>query len=378
MARDNNGDFTLYPGTGNQDGNPVVTGDLITADWANGTMTDMATSMTDSLDRNGRGGMLQPLKGIDGANGGPAYSYTNHPQTGRYVDGSGRMVDTVTGTDILRLSTSGIEEYREGVWRVLSAPTATDVEYSNTTSGLSATNVQEAIDELKAADVTDYVDLVTDQSIDGVKSFTKEIKLAGSGMITGQSGDHLLSESSIGTSLFGDFANQAAVLAPTYDSFLHLIDGTGQNDAIVLNTKNAQSHLQAMINDAAHPIGSIFITSSTEHPDTTFPGQTWTAEAEGRVIVGVGTVDDGVNAPASVVDGETGGFLAHALTEAEMPAHVHKMRQDDDVQGASNNANRTKPYSSTGVEIDTSSAGSGAAHTNLQPFIARYTWRRTA
>ena len=52
MPRDAGGNYTL-PG-----GNPVVTGTVITSTWANPTMSDIANEITNSLSRNGQGGML--------------------------------------------------------------------------------------------------------------------------------------------------------------------------------------------------------------------------------------------------------------------------------------------------------------------------------
>lgn len=56
MSRDGSGNYTLPAGV-----NPVVAGTTITDDWANTTLTDVATAMTDSLDRQGRGAPLANL-----------------------------------------------------------------------------------------------------------------------------------------------------------------------------------------------------------------------------------------------------------------------------------------------------------------------------
>lgn len=51
MSRDANGNFNLPAG------NPVVTGTVITTAWANPTMADLGSALTDSLSRTGKGGM---------------------------------------------------------------------------------------------------------------------------------------------------------------------------------------------------------------------------------------------------------------------------------------------------------------------------------
>ena len=45
MPRNSTGKYFL------PDGNPVADGELITAEWANSTLSDIATAITDSLDR---------------------------------------------------------------------------------------------------------------------------------------------------------------------------------------------------------------------------------------------------------------------------------------------------------------------------------------
>lgn len=52
MARNGSGSYTLPAG------NPVVSGTPITASWGNTTLTDIAGELTNSLDRQGRGGAL--------------------------------------------------------------------------------------------------------------------------------------------------------------------------------------------------------------------------------------------------------------------------------------------------------------------------------
>lgn len=56
MSRDGSGNYTLPAGV-----NPVVSGTTITDDWANTTLADVATGLTDSWDRQGRGVPLANL-----------------------------------------------------------------------------------------------------------------------------------------------------------------------------------------------------------------------------------------------------------------------------------------------------------------------------
>lgn len=96
MPRDVNGNFTLVAG------NPVIAGTAITAAWANPTLSDVANSLTDSLDRNGNGGMLAPFTFADGVETLPAISFNSDPLTGRYLADVNDQRDVVTGQDVVR------------------------------------------------------------------------------------------------------------------------------------------------------------------------------------------------------------------------------------------------------------------------------------
>lgn len=100
MSRDSSGNYTLPGGV-----NPVVDGTTITASWANTTLNDLTSEMTDSLDRSGKGGMLAVLKGVDGAVGAPAFSWSSDPTCGIYRAASGDVRLSLLGADVI-VSTS--------------------------------------------------------------------------------------------------------------------------------------------------------------------------------------------------------------------------------------------------------------------------------
>lgn len=101
MPRDSNGNYTLPAG------NPVVTLTTITSSWANTTLADLATAMTDSLDRSGAGGMIAPLRLPDGTVGVPSLSWNNDPNTGLYRSGADTFRFSSGGNDIAEISSSG-------------------------------------------------------------------------------------------------------------------------------------------------------------------------------------------------------------------------------------------------------------------------------
>lgn len=93
MPRNSAGVYSL-PGAYN----PVVTDDLITSAWANTTLSDIATALSNSLDRNGNGGMLAPLRFSDGTAAAPGITFTNEPTTGIGRAGAGDMFVSVMTT----------------------------------------------------------------------------------------------------------------------------------------------------------------------------------------------------------------------------------------------------------------------------------------
>jgi len=101
MARSPSGVYTLPAG------NPVASGTIIESAWANTTMNDIAIALTDSLDREGRGGMNAQLKFADESAASPGISWVNEPTTGWYRAGAGDMRASVLTNDTFRLQNSG-------------------------------------------------------------------------------------------------------------------------------------------------------------------------------------------------------------------------------------------------------------------------------
>jgi hypothetical protein len=116
-----------------------------------------------------------------------------------------------------------------------------------------------------------------------------------------------------------------------------------------------------------YPIGSIYISVSSTSPQILFGG-TWT-KLKDRFLLG-----DGDTYKSS----QTGGSATHTLTIEEMPKHAHwgAARPSYDVKGG------THPSAVMDDNkinyIETNSAGSGAAHNNMPPYLVVYMWKRTA
>lgn len=85
-------------------------------------------------------------------------------------------------------------------------------------------------------------------------------------------------------------------------------DATKTNQLLtVLNKIKAEAIL------AAHPVGSLYWTSSTENPSVTFGGGTWT-QIKDRFILAAGD---------TYTNGATGGAATVTLTTDNLPSHSH-------------------------------------------------------
>lgn len=133
----------------------------------------------------------------------------------------------------------------------------------------------------------------------------------------------------------------------------------------------------ADIINAVYPIGSIYMSVNSTSPATLFGG-TW-AQLKDRFLLGAGD---------TYTNGATGGESTHTLASTEMPNHDHdgvitiggyKLTTVSHYDYGSGT-----PYVSvdgtteTGQSADIQSAGGGAAHNNMPPYLVVYMWKRTA
>jgi hypothetical protein len=102
MPRNASGIYTLPAG------NPVVPGDVIDAAWANSTLSDIATELTNSLSRTGAGGMIAPFRVADGTVTAPGLAFLNETNTGLYRASAGTYALAVLGVNTATFSTVGL------------------------------------------------------------------------------------------------------------------------------------------------------------------------------------------------------------------------------------------------------------------------------
>ena len=128
--------------------------------------------------------------------------------------------------------------------------------------------------------------------------------------------------------------------------------------------------------DMVYPVGSIYLSVSGTDPQTLFGG-TW-ARLEDMFLLAAG---------AKHAAGSTGGEESHILTEPEIAPHKHAMAYGPEssasstgfpygiAAGSATNSAGGRGYASN---LGTFSAGGGQPHNNMPPYLAVYTWKRTA
>lgn len=176
------------------------------------------------------------------------------------------------------------------------------------------------------------------------------------------------------------------------------------------------------IANVIYPVGSIYMSVNSVSPQTLFGG-TWERITD-RFLLSAGD---------AYAAGTTGGEAEHELSEVEMPSHKHGLNDhthsipslsgtaasngahshsvgdgnrnlwakiesygsiNATASTGDNKANALAPFTSTNgahthnvttnasttgaASVNTASAGSGAAHNNMPPYLAVYMWKRTA
>src|SRR5512139_1938908 len=131
MPRDSSGNYTVPSAV-----NPVVSGTPITDEWANTTLADVATGITDSLDRQGRGGMLGAFKITDGTVAAPGLGFTNESSSGMFRPSASVLAWSILGTERMRITATGVS-----ITGTLSATGAVTLPADTTIGNVSATEL---------------------------------------------------------------------------------------------------------------------------------------------------------------------------------------------------------------------------------------------
>jgi hypothetical protein len=102
MPRNSSGTMSLPAG------NPVVSGTTISSTVQNNTTSDIATEITDSLSRTGKGAMLAPLELDNGTVSLPALTFDSDPDSGIYRIGANDIGIAANGVKTAGFTTTGL------------------------------------------------------------------------------------------------------------------------------------------------------------------------------------------------------------------------------------------------------------------------------
>ncbi len=113
----------------------------------------------------------------------------------------------------------------------------------------------------------------------------------------------------------------------------------------------------------------------------TFLGGTWQPWGAGKVPVGVDTNDTDFNA-----SNKSGGSKTVTLTLEQIPSHSHSLEKRVPYGVPYNNTSGTSAGNGGGTfygetyspPFTINNSGGGKSHTNMQPYITCYMWRRTS
>lgn len=122
--------------------------------------------------------------------------------------------------------------------------------------------------------------------------------------------------------------------------------------------------------DLLHPVGSIYQSTDATSPADLFGG-TW-EQVKDVFLLAAGD---------SHAAGSTGGEETHTLTKAEIPDHNHTFKYTG--QSVTEGVNAIRLYQAASNQYNAYSGGQSSdcgdqAHNNMPPYLAVYTWHRTA
>lgn len=146
----------------------------------------------------------------------------------------------------------------------------------------------------------------------------------------------------------------------------------------------------------AFPVGAVFIAVVATDPATLLGYGTWSAFGAGRVLVGRDAGDTDFDTAE-----ETGGAKTITLTGAQsgLPAHTHTQDAHThnflprsattgavssivtgtlDTSSTISGSNQPHIQAATAVNQNAGPANASQAHSNVQPYIVVYMWKRTA
>jgi hypothetical protein len=308
-SRNSSGTYSLPAG------NPVVGGTTITKTWANTTLGDIGQSLTDSLDRNGKGGMLAPLRVPDGSAPAPTLSFTNETGTGLRRAGAGDLRIGVTGTDVLKLTASTVSVpagdlhltkagsvqrvFKEGAGSLVLQAEVDEVQFWTGNVLAAAVQASGVLDMAghkiaTVADPTNAQDAATKGYVDGL--------VVGSPVVSSSSGNFTTTSTS---PTYVDVTNLSATITTRGRPVMLLVQPAGATGSTMANTTTTAT-LDIVIVRGATNIARWFLGA----PYATAP------QLQFLDVVAAGTYTYKVQ--AAVISGGTGYVTQYKLIAIEL------------------------------------------------------------
>lgn len=181
---------------------------------------------------------------------------------------------------------------------------------------------------------------------------------------------------------------------PTADDLMVAVDDVAGTP---VTKKVTLASIIALVKQSIHEVGDVIVTLVNVNPAARYGG-TWVQVAQGRTLVGVDIADPDFDAAE-----KTSGTKTVTLTAAQsgLPAHGHGVNDPGHSHVENSNGTNTGPLrgwpaadastnSSTPTGFSTSVDGTGVtvigaaaanaaqAHSNVQPSMTVYFWKRTA
>ena len=329
------------------------------------------TSWTISVKRRSDGGNPQLIQSHTGTTANPLSLSGIYDVIAEIRDSRGRSATTETSVTVLAYSPPSIPVFNT----VRSTPTSTvngaiDVRWS------PMGTINPAAITIKNRSNTGTVVTLYNQpsSVTGKIDTT----LAFSGQSDASSFEYTLT-------ITDSFGNTATATSNVGTSFVELTIAKGKGVGIgkVHERGALDVNGDIYVNDQnlallAYPVGSVYISVNSTNPAVLFGG-TWVEFAKGRTLVGRDSSDTSFNTSEKI-----GGSKTHKLTESEMPRHSHGMRYNNsNTVGTASYPHLTGGYGPQGFDTGAGFStvtltGGGLPHSNLQPYITTYMWKRTS
>lgn len=136
---------------------------------------------------------------------------------------------------------------------------------------------------------------------------------------------------------------------------------------------------------AIYPVGSVYISTLSTNPATLFGFGTWSSFAQGRALVGLDAADTDWDTVEETRGAKTATLTQDNLPNVNFPVMTNNLAYNTSItSGATSSALRmvfdsvTAEAPGGGGQLVAYSGGSGTGHSNIQPSVVVYMWKRTA